>query len=40
VLWQSLGRTSAAFGDVAVWWPITQTMVLMLLEMALTRKIS
>jgi hypothetical protein len=37
VLWQSLRRTSAAFRNMAVSWPITATMIL-LLQMSLTRK--
>jgi hypothetical protein len=38
VLWQSLGQTSTAFGNAAVWWPITAIMIL-LLQISLARKI-
>jgi hypothetical protein len=38
LLWQLPGQTLTAFGNVAVWWPITATMIL-LLQMSLARTI-
>jgi hypothetical protein len=39
VLWEGGGRVSAAFGNVVVWWPVAIAAVLLLLQVAVARKI-
>jgi dolichyl-phosphate-mannose--protein O-mannosyl transferase len=39
VLWTQLGRTVAAFGNVAVWWPLTFAVIVLLLQAAIARRI-
>jgi dolichyl-phosphate-mannose--protein O-mannosyl transferase len=39
VLWTQLGRTVAAFGNPAVWWPMTFAVVALLLQAAVARGI-
>jgi dolichyl-phosphate-mannose--protein O-mannosyl transferase len=39
ILWTQLGRTVAAFGNVVVWWPLTISLSLLLVQVCIARRL-